>query len=102
MKMKNLGMMVALLAGLSGCSTALVGTSELVKVPPDAGKTCTTYCDTIGMDLGAVAIMANNVGCVCQPRSTLPDTSAAVSAGMVTIMIQREQEERKQQRQQSS
>ncbi len=99
MKTKNLGVAVALLAGLSGCP-AVVGTSGLITVPPDAGKTCTTHCNTIGMDLGAVAIMANNVGCVCQPRSTQADDSAAVSAGMVTIMLQRQQEQ--QQQQQSS
>ncbi|MGH1343518.1 MAG: hypothetical protein ACRBN8_18300 [Nannocystales bacterium] len=96
MKTKHLGVAVALLAGLTGCP-AVVGTSGLTTVPPDAGKTCTTHCNTIGMDLGAVAIMANNVGCVCQPRTTQADASAAVSAGMVTIMIQRQQEEQQQQ-----
>lgn len=92
-------MAVALLAGLSGCP-AVVGTSGLTTVPPDAGQTCQTHCDTIGMDLAAVAVMANNVGCVCQPKNTQADASSAVAAGMVTIMIQRQQEQ--QQQQQSS
>ncbi len=96
MPTKNLGVAVALLAGLSGCP-AVVGTSGLITVPPDAQKTCQTHCDTIGMDLGAVAIMANNVGCVCQPKSTQADASAAVAAGMVTIMVQRQQEQQQPQ-----
>lgn len=95
MLMKNLGLGVLLLAGLSGCP-AVVGTSALTTVPSDAGQTCEAHCDTIGMDLGAVAIMANNVGCVCQPKATQADASSAVSAGMVTIMLQRQQQQQQQ------
>ena len=99
MTTKNLGVAAVLLAALSGCP-ATVGTSALTTIPPDAQQTCRTHCDTIGMDLGAVAIMASNVGCVCQPKATQADASAAVAAGMVTIMIQRQQQQ--QQQQQSS
>jgi hypothetical protein len=57
---------IAALLCLTGC-VAPVGV-EGVSVPPDSAKICAKHCDTIGMRLSAVAIMANNVGCVCQPN----------------------------------
>ncbi len=36
--------------------------------------------------------MASNVGCVCQPKATQANAPAAVAAGMVTIMIQQQQQ----------
>jgi len=49
---------------LAAC-TATVGV-RAYSIPPDAAKTCAAHCQTIGMQLSAVAIMAENVGCVCQ------------------------------------
>lgn len=78
-----------LLVVLPGCLTP-VGTSGFT-VPSDAQNQCQSHCRSIGMSLSAVAIMANNVGCICQvsghARSGL---GSAVSAGMATIMIQQE------------
>jgi hypothetical protein len=62
---------------LTACM-APVGTSGIVSVPPDAAQSCAQHCQTIGMRLTAVAIMANNVGCVCQ--SPAPAGSAAGSS----------------------
>src|SRR4029434_11263402 len=62
---------------LTACM-APVGTSGVVSVPPDAAQSCAQHCQTIGMRLTAVAIMANNVGCVCQ--SPAPAGSAAGSS----------------------
>ena len=62
---------------LTACM-APVGTSGVVHVPPDAAQSCAQHCQTIGMRLTAVAIMANNVGCVCQ--SPAPAGSAAGSS----------------------
>lgn len=62
---------------LAAC-VAPVGTSGFISVPPDAAQTCAGRCQSIGLRLTAVAIMANNVGCVCQPQ--VPDRSAAVEA----------------------
>src|SRR5262249_434443 len=62
---------------LTACM-APVGTSGMVSVPPDAAQSCAQHCQTIGMRLTAVAIMANNVGCVCQ--SPAPAGSAAGSS----------------------
>ncbi len=84
----------------TGC-TATVGTSGAVSVPADARKTCELHCQKIGMGLGAVAIMANNVGCICDlgGRAAQASTSA-VSAGMATLFVQ--EIERQQQQQQAT
>jgi hypothetical protein len=92
---------VALLLVLgSGCA-ATVGTTSNVYVPPTAAGTCQAQCQGIGLDLGAVVVMANNVGCVCQPRgtSTAKASSAAVAGGMAAIM-QAEQQSQQQAAQQ--
>ena len=95
-----------LLAGV-GC-VAPVGVSTL-SIPRDAGNVCVGQCASIGMGLSAVAIMANNIGCVCQGRAGAPAPApattgaASATAGMVTIsMIQREQESQQQERQQAA
>ena len=91
------------LVGLSACNAA-VGVSGVVNVPPDAAKTCASHCAGLGLQLSAVAIMANNVGCVCQPRSNATGAVAAnygagTTAGMATLAMQEvEEEQRAQQR----
>ena len=102
---------------LTACM-APVGTSGVVHVPPDAAQSCAQHCQTIGMRLTAVAIMANNVGCVCQsptpagsaagsssraaPGSTDrrafdvnegATESATTTAGMATILMEQERRE---------
>src|SRR4029434_3879545 len=72
---REFSLMLAALS-LTACM-APVGTSGVVSVPPDAAQSCAQHCQTIGMRLTAVAIMANNVGCVCQ--SPAPAGSAAGS-----------------------
>ena len=87
----------------SGCM-ASVGTSGTISVPPDARATCETHCQKIGMGLGAVAIMANNVGCICDMGGkTSQGTSSAVSAGMATVVVQEQmrQQQAAQQAQQA-
>jgi hypothetical protein len=92
-----------MVVSLAGC-VAPVGVSSAFSIPNDAGNVCSQQCRTIGMNLSAVAIMANNIGCVCQTRSATPPvaTSAASSAaGMATItMLNQQQQEQQQQQQQ--
>src|SRR5215472_8389080 len=73
---RELSLVLAALS-LTACM-APVGTSGVISVPPDAAQSCARHCQTIGMRLTAVAIMANNVGCVCQ--SPAPTGSAAGSS----------------------
>lgn len=83
---------------LVGCM-APVG-SEL-EVPTDAALTCKNHCASIGLPLSAVAIMANNVGCVCEakPLSAEASSNHAVTGGMATIMLQEEARRRQEQQQ---
>ena len=81
---------VALLA--SSCMTP-VGAGALT-VPLDAPAKCSDYCSKMGLTLGAVVIMAGNVGCVCTPlhgSSSVRDTAPATAGGMVAILIQQQQ-----------
>ena len=87
---------VVLLTSVAGC-TAPVGSS--LRVPHDATDTCRTLCARIGLELSAVAIMASNVGCVCQEhppasRSAAAMDREAVTAGMATIVLQDEDRRR--------
>jgi hypothetical protein len=78
--------------------------SEL-SVPPDAAQTCAEHCESIGMRLSAVAIMASNVGCVCQGGKTTAGSegnaaeSATAAAGMATILMQQAAAENARQQQ---
>src|SRR5690606_25227090 len=94
---------------LPSCSMAPVGSS--LEVPSDAALTCKHHCESIGLPLSAVAIMASNVGCVCEAAplgserlSSEVSSKNAVTGGMATIMLQEEQrrraeEQRRQQQQ---
>ena len=109
--MLPIGLLLAALS-LAGCM-ATVGVNN-VSIPPDAALTCGRHCQTIGMRLSAVAIMANNVGCVCQtaaePRASAEaagqfgtppagvTTIAAQQAAVAAIALQ-QQMQRQQQRQ---
>lgn len=102
---------------LTACM-APVGTSGVISVPPNAAQTCTQHCQIIGMRLTAVAIMANNVGCVCQSPAPAGSTaglpsgaasgsadrrsfgvseeateSATTAAGMATILIEQQRQQ---------
>jgi hypothetical protein len=70
--------------------TAPVGSG--LAVPPDAADTCANHCREIGMHLTAVAIMASNVGCICQHGGSKAEAPGgeASSAGMATIMLEEE------------
>jgi hypothetical protein len=66
---------------LGGCM-ATVGVANR-SIPPDSAQICAHHCQTIGMRLSAVAIMADNVGCVCQ-AGTEPRASAGAAGQFST------------------
>ena len=97
-----LGLLVLMIVPLAGC-VAPVGVSGALSIPHDAGNICSQQCRSIGMNLSAVAIMANNVGCVCQPSAGGPPVAtlgASSAAGMATISMLNEQQQEQQQQQQ--
>ena len=89
---------IVLVTSVAGC-TAPVGSS--LRVPSDSADTCRSLCSGIGLEMSAVAIMASNVGCVCQEhrqasRSAATADREAVTAGMATILLQEEEQRRQQ------
>jgi hypothetical protein len=79
-----------------GACMATVGVNNY-SVPKNSARICAGHCKSIGMTLSAVAIMAENVGCVCQAGSaSASDEEAsndsgklsAPAAGMATIALQ--------------
>jgi hypothetical protein len=100
---RQLGLLLGALP-LTACM-ATVGVKG-VSIPADAAQTCSQHCQTIGMRLSAVAIMADNVGCVCQQASEPKASSEAVgeltmpAAGMATIVMQQAAAQQQQQQQQ--
>lgn len=92
--------LVALLA--ASCATP-VGAGPFGHVPFDAPATCSGYCSKMGLTLGAVVVMAGNVGCVCTPvhgASSAQEVAPATAGGMVAILIQQQQAQAQQQQQQ--
>jgi hypothetical protein len=85
---------MVLLVFVCGCP-ATVGKTGLVALPSDAAQTCAGYCAELGLELSAVAIMASNVGCICQPKNanTSETSSSAVAGGMTTIMLAQERQQ---------
>ena len=95
---------LALFPLLVGC-TAVVG-AKGVKVPEDSAAQCEQHCESIGMELSAVAIMANNVGCVCERReksaqSGSPKYASSTAGGMATVIMQEAEAAQQQQQSQS-
>jgi hypothetical protein len=89
--------LLATLAALVSACVAGVG-SPMASVPFDTAGRCAGYCSKMGMNLGAVVVMANNVGCVCTPMGRGGGTASlesveggAAGAGLVTILAQEQQ-----------
>ncbi len=84
---KIIRMAPLLLILLTPACMAPVGSG--LDIPPDAAKTCSDHCVTVGMRLSAIAIMANNVGCVCQPVDAAPVAQgSSVTAAMASFTLQ--------------
>jgi hypothetical protein len=86
----------------AGCSTARA-LGPLTSLPPDTPQECTKLCQSMGLQLSAVVVVASSAGCVCeaQPGAARPaGGTAAASAGAV-IAAQREEAAAQQQQQQT-
>jgi len=84
------GAMAGLLL-LSGCETMRATT---LATPKARVEECTTLCTDVGMKLGAMVVMMNYAGCVCEPitqaGTKASELGGATSAGAATIVaIQR-------------
>jgi hypothetical protein len=81
------GFMLAGLLLCASCTTARP-VSSTRSLPEDTPAVCARHCDSIGMRLAAVVIIADSEGCVCEPREASRATSreAAAAAGITPIV----------------
>src|SRR4051812_49250045 len=63
---------------LSGCETASA-TSRTT--PKERVTECEQVCDGVGMKLGALVVMMNSAGCVCEPKTAQGTSSINGGAG---------------------
>ena len=73
---------------LSGCVTARPTAFE---VPKERGTECLDICTGLGMKLGAVVVIMNSAGCVCEPAGAtgaVTSGSAAAAGGAAIAAAQ--------------
>jgi len=83
---------VVALAAASGCTT-IPAVGSTVTLDPNTASQCRAHCQTLGMDLGAVVIIRNSTGCVCQPagKPVAEAGASAVSGGAAIQAMDEEQ-----------
>jgi hypothetical protein len=74
---------------IAGCvPPATAVSSQGFQALRDAATTCKAQCESIGMTLGSVVIIANNTGCVCSAKSApAAPTAEAAAGGMALLML---------------
>lgn len=100
MKAVSCALTVLVLGLALGACVTPIGSGKFHALPEDTASQCAKQCESIGMKLSAVAIMAANVGCVCGQKESVAESTAATAGGMVTLMLQ--EEARRQQQQQNT
>lgn len=91
---------VLLVSFLAACATP-VGVRN-TEVPRDAAPQCANICQSMGLPLDSVVVMADNVGCVCraaQPQGMAPGAVGASSGGMAAVLMAQAAAQQKQNRQ---
>ena len=72
---------------LLGC-TAQVGVHQSVDLPSDAAATCERQCEHVGLDFDGLAIVSNNVACLCSrpgaPSALTATQRAAASSTLAS------------------
>jgi hypothetical protein len=90
----------------AGCVTA-PAVSPSFKLRPETQPECAALCEQMGMRLGAVVLIHNSAGCVCEPREATarpaeeaaprarPAGGAATAGGALVFALERAEEERR-------
>ncbi|HTO99002.1 MAG TPA: hypothetical protein VMK66_18255 [Myxococcales bacterium] len=70
----------------AGCVTARP-LGSFTTLPPDTPKECTRLCQSMGLLLTAVVVVADSAGCVCeaQPGTARPAGATAAASGGAVI-----------------
>ena len=88
-------MRMALLALLAaGCAAHPV--SGLTTIPRDTPKDCESVCTNMGLKLGAVVVISDQIGCVCEKPGADHAVGASAAALGALIAQQRTDANREQ------
>ena len=80
---------------LAGCAARPVNT--FTTIPKDTTNVCTSLCDSIGLHLTSVVVVASEVGCVCEtPASAGKPAGASAAAGGAVIAVRAAERQRQQ------
>jgi len=76
--------MAVLAAAALGCVT-MPAVDPGVHLRPETRPECVSACNQLGMDLGAIVLIRNAAGCVCQERSGQASASRASTSGGTAV-----------------
>jgi len=98
-----------LLLSLVSCQTVNPAVTSGFKLPPDTRSACALRCEELGMRLGAIVLIRNSAGCVCEPseagptrqdapepRASLRGGSAAAGGALIVALEEEVEEQRSQ------
>lgn len=91
--------LAAVVIALAGCVTA-PAVDPSFRLRPETRGECITHCETLGMRLGAVVLVRNSAGCVCEEIRSEPRAAgggAAVTAGAYIVALEEEAARQQQQ-----
>lgn len=82
---------VGLLVLAVGCATTAPAVSKYVKLRPETRSECAARCEEMGMRLGAVVLIQDSAGCVCEPQDSSSSAAgaAAVAGGAAVLSAER-------------
>jgi hypothetical protein len=83
----------------AGCSTARP-LSPLTTLPPDTPQECTKLCQSMGLQLSAVVVVASSAGCVCEVQPGTAGRAGGMAAASAGAVIAAQKEEAAAQQQQ--
>ena len=98
--MRNAPILLLLLL-LAACATR-PPVGSLVRLPRDTAQECTNVCESIGLRLTAVVVVASSAGCVCEAQpgpGATPGGASAASAGAIIVVEEEEAAQHAQQQQ---
>lgn len=95
--MRQVIISLVLLSGIALLVSACVAPPATYTVPRSTTSDCREHCSKLGLKLGAVVIVSNMAGCVCETRQSMSSTSGgATNGGAVAIMRAKQRRQRNQ------
>jgi hypothetical protein len=93
--MRGIPVCALLLALLTSCA-ATMPTGSVGYLPAESRTICYSTCQQLGLEMSAVVVISNSVGCVCQPAagSAAPVASGGIAAAAGAMIVEQEEQAR--------